>query len=168
MINCFLSLGSNLGDCVGNLKRAKNRLVELGVEIVEESSIYESEPVVDCPEDTSQPWFLNQVIKIETKIVPQDLLKICKKIEEELGRESKKTLEQNNFLDKDGKRRYFPREIDIDILIYGEEKINDPNLKIPHPRLKERKFVLMPLAEIDKEYAPLLRACLDSATVRLL
>ena len=162
MVNCFLSLGSNLGGRVENLKRAKNRLAELGMEIKEESSVYESEPVVDCSEDAKQPWFLNQVLKIETKIGPQDLLKVCKKTEAELGREQAKPLTKN------GKRRYFPREIDIDILIYGNEKISESNLEIPHPCLKERKFILMPLAEIDKEYTPLLRACLDSATVRLL
>ncbi len=155
----FLGLGSNLGDRVQFLEKARELLGENGVQILGESLVYETEPVAEAAEDKDQPWFLNQVLKVETDLEPQKLLAVCEDIEGQLGREEKNTFEG-------GVRRYFPKTIDIDILLYGEREIDEEDLVVPHPRMKERGFVLVPLVEIAPEYEPLLNACQDSATVR--
>ncbi len=124
-----MSLGSNLGDRAANLAAARDRLPP----IKRASSIYETEPR-DVP---NQPWFLNQVIEIETNLFPRQLLAQTQKIERELGR--KRTVAKG------------PRTIDIDILLFGEAVIHAADLEIPHPRLTERRFVLEPLAEIAPE-----------------
>ena len=126
----YLGLGSNLGDRGENLERALSLLKEEGVEIFQKSSLYETEPV-DFP---SQPWFVNQVVGIDTEIEPHDLLVLVKRIERELGRETQ---------DPKG-----PRMIDIDILLAEERIIRTRELSVPHPRLDKRNFVLIPFAEI--------------------
>jgi len=129
MAIAYLSLGSNLGDRGENLAVALKRLEEK-VKIVKVSSIYETEPV--GYED--QPWFLNLVCAVETGLSPQALLKLAKAIERKLGRR--------------GTVRFGPRIIDIDILLYDGLTLDSPDLVIPHPRLAERAFVLVPLKEI--------------------
>ncbi len=124
-----LSLGSNLGDRSANLRSAIDRLGEAGV-LKAVSSLYETEPV-DVRE---QPWFLNCAVALETDRSPSALLARILAIEETIGR-----------LRVPGKG---PRMIDIDILLAGDRVVNEPGLKIPHPAMAQRRFVLEPLVEI--------------------
>lgn len=136
----FLCLGSNLGDREKNLKRAQSLLKAEGISIVRSSSLYETQPV----DLSSQPWFYNQVIEIETGVDPSDLLDLVKGIEESMGR--KMSVQKG------------PRIIDIDILLAEDKVIHTAELRIPHPRLDKRNFVLIPFAEISPETVhPLLK-----------
>jgi len=126
----YLSLGSNLGDRKGNLRAAIAELPQAGVRDIRESSLYETEPV----DYREQPWFLNCVVEGETELAAAELLRALRGIEAEMG--SKKEFAKG------------PRVLDIDILLYGDETINTPELQVPHPRMLQRKFVLAPLAEI--------------------
>jgi 2-amino-4-hydroxy-6-hydroxymethyldihydropteridine diphosphokinase len=128
-ITAYLGLGSNLGDRRQNLASALESMTPRVV-VEQVSSIYETDPV--CYED--QPLFLNAVCRISTGLSPERLLHLAKEIEARLGRVP-------SF-------RNAPRPIDIDILFYDDEIIDSPELTIPHPRLTERAFVLVPLAEI--------------------
>ena len=128
----YLGLGSNLGDREANLRRAIDLLKEK-VWINKVSSLYETEPLGWGP----QPLFLNAVCQGTTFLSPQELLAFIKSIEKAMGR-------AESF-------RNAPRIIDIDILLYSDRIINTPELTIPHPRLEERAFVLVPLAEIAPE-----------------
>jgi 2-amino-4-hydroxy-6-hydroxymethyldihydropteridine diphosphokinase len=135
----YLSLGSNLGDRYANLRAAIERLGEVGA-IRSVSGFYETEPV----ELRDQPWFLNCVVVLETRDTPRALLKKVLAIEREMGRLRMK--------DKG------PRSIDIDILLFGDRVVEERGLKIPHPAMHQRRFVLEPLAEIAPEALhPLLR-----------
>ena len=125
----YLGLGSNLGNRQENLDKALDFLAQR-LRIDQVSSVYDTEPV--GPID--QPHFLNLVCRVYTKLAPMDLLALAKGIENKLGRV---------FGEPDA-----PRPIDIDILFYGDQIIETPELVIPHPRLAERAFVLVPLAEI--------------------
>jgi 2-amino-4-hydroxy-6-hydroxymethyldihydropteridine diphosphokinase len=125
----YLSLGSNLGDRSTNLRNAITNL-DLKVQLVAQSSIYQTEPWGY----SDQPSFLNQVIKGDTTLDPFDLLTFIKDIEGSMGR-------QETF-------RFGPRLIDLDILFYDDLVLDTPELTIPHPRITERAFVLIPLAEI--------------------
>lgn len=129
MPTVYLSLGSNLDDRLANIKKAL-RMLESQVDVQSVSSVYETEPWGL----NSQPWFLNVVCVGETELAPRALLDSVKGIEQRLGR--RQTV------------RYGPRRIDIDILFYGDRIIHNPGLHIPHPRLSDRAFVLVPLAEI--------------------
>lgn len=126
----YLSLGSNLGDRQRNLRTAIAALADARVRATRVSAFYETEPV-DLRE---QPWFLNCVVKMETEIPPLDLLHALREIESTMG--SKKLVPKG------------PRLIDLDILLYGDEAIDTAELQVPHPRMLQRKFVLVPLAEI--------------------
>jgi 2-amino-4-hydroxy-6-hydroxymethyldihydropteridine diphosphokinase len=126
----FLSLGSNVGDREKNLRAAIAALHELGVQIKKGSSIYETEPV----DFLEQPWFLNCVVEGETTVPPVELLTELRALELRMG--SKKPVPRG------------PRLIDLDILVYGQQTIDSPELQVPHPRLHLRRFVLAPLAEI--------------------
>jgi 2-amino-4-hydroxy-6-hydroxymethyldihydropteridine diphosphokinase len=128
----YLSLGSNVGDREAQLREAIVRLGVLG-RVVRASSMYETEPV----EFTEQPWFLNCAVALETGATPQELMKALLRIEEEMGRRR---------VQKKG-----PREIDIDILLFGDEVVESEELRVPHPAMAERRFVLEPLAEIAGE-----------------
>lgn len=132
-IEVFLGLGSNIGRREENIERAMG-LLNLAVTIVVCSSVYETEPVGY----KQQPLFLNMVCKCKTDLIPEQLLTTVKDIEKKLGR-------RPSF-------RNAPRIIDIDILFYGDKIINAPDLVIPHPRLAERAFALIPLAEIGKDF----------------
>ncbi|HEY6293365.1 MAG TPA: 2-amino-4-hydroxy-6-hydroxymethyldihydropteridine diphosphokinase [Terriglobia bacterium] len=136
----YLSLGSNLGRREANISTALAKLAGQGVEVVRVSSWYRTEPVGY----TAQPWFLNCVVETATGLMPLQLLKRCQAIERELGR-------------KHGTRNG-PRPVDIDILLYDSVMIHSPELTIPHPRMAERRFVLVPLSEIapDAEH-PVMR-----------
>ncbi len=129
-ISVYLGLGSNLGDRQANLAYALERLSEKAV-IVSISSVYETDPVGY----EEQPRFLNAVLSAETELPPVELLRFIKDVECELGREY-------SFPNA-------PRVIDIDILFYGDRVIDSPELTVPHPRLSERAFVLVPLVEIS-------------------
>jgi 2-amino-4-hydroxy-6-hydroxymethyldihydropteridine diphosphokinase len=129
MAIAYLSLGSNLGNREANIKSAL-KMMGQKVRIVKVSSLYETEPVGY----KDQPWFLNCACSAETDLAPHALLKFVKAIERKLGR--KPTF------------RFGPRVIDIDILFYDDLILDSPDLIIPHHRLAERAFVLVPLTEI--------------------
>ncbi len=129
MTTAYLGLGSNLGDRKQNLSQALG-LLSIYVMVDKVSSIYETEPVGYL----EQPLFLNAVCLISVELKPGKLLRLARRIEAELGR---KPAFPNA-----------PRTIDIDILFYGDEVLNNKELTVPHPRLAERAFVLVPLAEI--------------------
>ena len=131
----YLSTGSNMGDRESNLKKA-NALIEKQIgKITLQSRLYETE----AWGNTEQDSFLNQALEVKTTLAAAAVLKEILKIEESLGRVRK------------GTEKWSPRSIDIDILLYGEEIINTPDLTIPHPHLHERNFVLVPLTEIAGE-----------------
>src|SRR5882724_2088736 len=128
----YLSLGSNVGERVENLKTAISKLGSLG-NVVAVSSFYETEPV----EMTAQAWFVNCAVRLDTEKMPRQLLKGVLDLEREMGR--RRT--QNKG----------PRNIDIDILLFGNSIVETKGLTIPHPALHQRRFVLGPLAEIAAE-----------------
>jgi 2-amino-4-hydroxy-6-hydroxymethyldihydropteridine diphosphokinase len=130
----YVGLGANLGDREETLRRAVELLAaEPGIEVVAVSSLRETEPVgyVD------QPAFLNGACAVETELSPRDLLDRLLAIERALGRERGKG------------PRWGPRTIDLDLLLYGQETVEEPGLTVPHPRLSERSFALEPLVELD-------------------
>ncbi|MGA2610942.1 MAG: 2-amino-4-hydroxy-6-hydroxymethyldihydropteridine diphosphokinase [Terriglobia bacterium] len=126
----FLSFGSNVGDRVANIRKALERLPGVGVEIRRVSSFYRTEPVDFRP----QAWFVNCVAEAETRLMPMQLLKAVKLVERALGRRPSVA-----------KR---PRPIDIDILLYESVVVRSAVLNIPHERMTERRFVLLPLREL--------------------
>jgi 2-amino-4-hydroxy-6-hydroxymethyldihydropteridine diphosphokinase len=130
MITVYIALGTNIGEREANVLQALRLLPESGVHIRRVSSIYETEPV----DYLDQEWFLNAVLEAETELDALDLLSALRVIEARMG--SKKAFAKG------------PRKIDLDILLYGNETIDTPELQVPHPRMLERKFVLIPLAEI--------------------
>ena len=132
-MNYFLSLGSNLGHRKKNLQQAARLLITQAIKIVKSSSLYVTEPV----DYHSQPWFLNCVLQIETELSPEELLSLTQHIEDQLGR-------QRDLIKG-------PRTIDIDILLAENLIFHTSDLIIPHPRLAERNFVLVPMAEIAPE-----------------
>jgi 2-amino-4-hydroxy-6-hydroxymethyldihydropteridine diphosphokinase len=128
--NVYLSLGSNLGDRAKNLRHAIAALRKDGIDVTRISSMYETEPV----DYLDQPWFVNMALEAETELAPAALLQALRGIEAQMG--SKKLIAKG------------PRLIDMDILLYGDEVIDTPELQVPHPRMHLRRFVLEPLAEI--------------------
>jgi 2-amino-4-hydroxy-6-hydroxymethyldihydropteridine diphosphokinase len=128
----YLSLGTNLGNREANLEAVKAELPP-EVIILDASPIYETEPwgFLD------QPDFLNQVLAVETSLKPSELLEHIKGIEQKIGRKPS--------------IRFGPRIVDIDILFFGDQIIQEEDLEIPHPRLRDRAFVLIPLADIDPD-----------------
>ncbi|MDP8237968.1 MAG: 2-amino-4-hydroxy-6-hydroxymethyldihydropteridine diphosphokinase [Candidatus Hatepunaea meridiana] len=156
----YISAGSNLGDRKEHLTIAIDKLSKTpDIEVVNVSSLYETEPwgMKD------QPDFLNCVIKIKTTSAPERLLIVLKAIEKSIGR-------------KESNERWGQREIDLDIIIYGCEVIDSPELTIPHPRLAERCFVLEPLSDLcpdlvvpglDLSVKHILKGCSDSRSVKL-
>ena len=127
----YLSLGSNLGDRAANLRAAMAELEVAGLRRIRAvSGFYETQPV-DVP---NQPWFLNCVIVIETDKTPREMLRLALNIEAAMGR--------LRMRDKGA------RNIDIDIVLFGDQVVNEPGLKIPHPAMHHRRFVLEPLVEI--------------------
>ena len=143
MNRVYLSLGSNLGDRAANLRRALRTLGEAGARIRRVSSFYKTEPVDFRP----QPWFVNCVAEVDTELTPLRLLKTIKSIERAMGR-------------RPGRPKG-ARPIDIDILLYDNVVARSPALTIPHQRLAERRFVLVPLREL----APTVRHPVTQRTV---
>lgn len=130
MKRVYLSLGSNLGDRVGQIRKALEMLSPAGVRVRCVSSFYKTEPV----EFRAQPWFVNCVAEVRTDLRPVQLLNEVKSVERALGR-------------RPGKPKG-PRPIDIDILLYENLVVRSPRLTIPHERMSERRFVLVPLREL--------------------
>jgi len=129
----YIGIGSNIGDKVNQCKKAISEVLKVDRhKLLTKSSLYKTKPIGY----TSQDWFINGVIKIETDLEPLDLLQILKAIEVQLGR-------TETF-------RWGPRTIDLDILLFDDKEIETEELQIPHPHLHERQFVLLPMAEIDR------------------
>lgn len=127
----YIGVGSNLGKKKENYLEALTRIAKIPqTRIIKESSLYESEPLGD-----SKEWYVNGAIEVETELGPEDLLKRCKNIERAMGR-------------KKVRKKWGARIIDLDVLLYNNIKLEKRNLKIPHPEMHTRKFVLIPLSEI--------------------
>ena len=135
MITVYIALGTNIGEREENLRAALQHLPEVGVHIRRVSSVYETEPL----DYLDQDWFLNAALEGSTELDALDLLRALRVIESQMG--SRKAIPKG------------PRLIDLDVLLYGRETLDTPELQVPHPRMLERRFVLVPLAEI----APTLR-----------
>ena len=142
----YIGLGSNLGDRAGNLLLAVRGMMEAGLEITRLSSVYETEPV----ETFAQPTFLNMVVEIQGDKLPapDQLMEALLEIERRMGRRREVPLG--------------PRNIDLDLLLYGDRLHSTPDLTLPHPRLHQRRFVLEPLAELcPKLIHPTLRRTIN-------
>lgn len=133
MTVAYLALGSNVGDRAANLSRALALLPGYGVRVTEVSPVYETDPVGYA----EQPPFLNAACRAETALSPHELLAAVKAVEAEVGRTP-------TFV-------HGPREIDVDIILYGDVRVDTEDLVIPHPRMAQRAFVLVPLADIAGE-----------------
>jgi 2-amino-4-hydroxy-6-hydroxymethyldihydropteridine diphosphokinase len=129
----FLGLGSNVGDRRANLQGAVDALTGHGVRVLASSSVYETEPVGEI---LDQPDFLNACVEIETELDPEGLLDACKAVERAIGREP-------------GGPRHGPRAIDVDVLLLGDLELESERLRLPHEDLAARRFVLVPLLELD-------------------
>ncbi len=128
----YIGLGSNLGDRKANVREAEDRLAKLpGTRILKASSLYESEPLGDA-----KTWFVNNVLEIETDFEPDELLKRTRAIEASMGRKRVKG------------KRWGSRIIDLDILLFDNQTVAKRTLKIPHPEMHKRRFVLLPLSEL--------------------
>ena len=130
----YLGLGSNLGDRLDTLQRAVDLLAERGARVVASSRVWETEPV-GGPED--QPSFLNAAVRVETDLEPDDLLGAANAVEAALGRVREV--------------RWGPRTIDIDVLLVDDLILDDRALTVPHPRMTDRAFVILPLLELDPD-----------------
>jgi len=147
----YVGIGSNLGNRQENCLRAVEILEKRGIKVQKRSSLYETEPWGF----TDQPLFINMVVQIETTLNPNDLLRLLKSIECEIGR-------QDSF-------HWGPRIIDLDILLYNALVLNEENLHIPHPHLHEREFVLRPLNEIAPDVIhPVFHVSIDKLTHAML
>jgi 2-amino-4-hydroxy-6-hydroxymethyldihydropteridine diphosphokinase len=133
-VRAYVALGANLGDRERTIRAALAALGEVdGVEVVEVSALRETDPVGY----TDQPRFLNGAARLETSLEPRELLDLLLATERRFGREREDVPEQG------------PRTLDLDLLLYESAEIDEPGLRIPHPRLHERRFVLEPLADLD-------------------
>jgi 2-amino-4-hydroxy-6-hydroxymethyldihydropteridine diphosphokinase len=131
----YICVGSNLGDKLENCRRGVEALVSGGeVRITGQSRIYKTEPV----DFTEQDWFVNSVIRIETRLEPLELLDRLQAIQREAGRTADSV-------------RFGPRVLDLDLLLYDRLVLDDPRLSLPHPRMHRRRFVLKPLCDIDPD-----------------
>lgn len=132
----YIGIGTNVGDRVANLERAMEALETFGT-LLTKSSLYRTAPWGNL----AQPWFLNAVVLLKTELAPRKLLARMRRAEHRLGRTARE--------------RWGPREIDLDLLLYDDLEIDEPDLRVPHPQLRERAFVLVPLAEIDDRFESL-------------
>ena len=148
MAIAYLSLGSNFGDRIGYVQQATSLLGAAdGISIIRTSAFYETEPW----NMDSENWFVNAVVEVKTSLLPQTLLLECQRIEQQLGRKRSQDA------------KYTDRTIDIDILFYGKEIINEPDLVIPHKYVHLRAFTLVPLLELipDFEHPVLHKSVMD-------
>jgi 2-amino-4-hydroxy-6-hydroxymethyldihydropteridine diphosphokinase len=129
----YLALGANLGDRLASLQRAADLLgARRGIAVLRSSRLFETAPV-----GPPQPDFLNAVVEVDTSLTPRDLLEAAMAVERELGRERHE--------------RWGPRTIDVDLLTFDDVEVDEPGLRIPHPRMHERAFVLVPLGELNAD-----------------
>jgi 2-amino-4-hydroxy-6-hydroxymethyldihydropteridine diphosphokinase len=133
-VRAFLGMGSNLGDSRRVLRDAVDTL---GDSVVAVSPLYETEPVGGPP---GQQDYLNLVVELDTEQTPRQLLGLCRRLEAAAGRVRVE--------------RWGPRTLDVDILIVGELRVDEPDLVVPHPRMHERRFVMAPLADLAPELVP--------------
>ena len=131
----YLGLGSNVGDRRGFLEAGVARLPRHGVRVLASSSVYETEPVGEV---LDQPDFLNACLRVETDLDPEELLDACKAVEHELGR-------------RPDTIRHGPRPVDVDVLLLGDLVHSSRRLQLPHPQATGRRFVLVPLLELDPD-----------------
>ena len=136
MKKVYLALGSNLGNREKNIAQAIEALNAHGVRVTKQSSLYETEPV----QVRGKTWFLNAAVAAETNLMPRQLMHVLLEIERDLGRRRRKDAAAEQLKES--------RTIDLDILLFGDTVVHTPELEIPHPRMAERRFVLVPLAEI--------------------
>jgi len=148
MSEAVVALGANMGDRAANLREAVRRLGKAGMKVLRVSEVWETPPM---PAD--QPWFLNAAVVVETNQPPEVLLSELKAIEHDLGR-------------RPG-RRWGPRPIDLDILFYDKVEMDTPALTIPHPRIAERAFVLVPLRDVWPGALPVLNRTPDDLLAEL-
>jgi 2-amino-4-hydroxy-6-hydroxymethyldihydropteridine diphosphokinase len=132
-VRAYLGLGSNEGDRLALMRAARQALARRGVRVTAASSVYETEPQGDLPD---QPEFLNACLAVDTELGPEQLLDVCKAVERELGRE-------------EGGPRHGPRVIDVDVLLLGGLEHRSERLTLPHPELHARRFVVEPLLELE-------------------
>jgi 2-amino-4-hydroxy-6-hydroxymethyldihydropteridine diphosphokinase len=133
-VQAFLGLGSNVGDRLANVQQAVDRLARTeGIRVVRASRVYETDPV-----GPPQPDYLNAVVEVETTLRPRSLLEACLGVEAAMGRVRAE--------------RWGPRIVDVDVLTFGDEQIDEPGLTVPHPRMPHRAFVLVPLLELDPHH----------------
>jgi 2-amino-4-hydroxy-6-hydroxymethyldihydropteridine diphosphokinase len=130
----YLGLGSNVGDRRANLQAAVDALPRQGVRVLASSSVYDTDPVGEV---LDQPSFLNACLRIDTDLDPEALLDACKTTERELGRDPQRGV------------RHGPRPIDVDVLLLGDLEHASPRLRLPHAQATSRRFVLIPLLELD-------------------
>jgi 2-amino-4-hydroxy-6-hydroxymethyldihydropteridine diphosphokinase len=128
----YVGIGANLGDPLDQVRRALAALGGLGK--LRASSLYRSEPLGD----PHQPWFVNAVAELETELAPRALFERLRQLEREAGR-------------PDARPRNAPRSLDLDLLLCGGRRVDEPDLRVPHPRYRERRFVLVPLLELAPE-----------------
>ena len=137
MIESFIGIGSNVGDRAQFVRNAVEQLNDAdGIEVTATSSLYETSPIGGPP----QRSYVNMVVRLRTSLDHRELFELCQSIEQRLGREESDI-------------RWGPRVVDLDLLAYDNTKISEPDLEIPHPRMTGRRFVLIPLLEIDPEMA---------------
>jgi 2-amino-4-hydroxy-6-hydroxymethyldihydropteridine diphosphokinase len=134
----YLGLGSNVGDRRANLQAAVDALHAAGVTVLASSSTYDTDPVGEVLE---QPDFLNACLRVDTALAPEDLLDTCKEVERSLGRDLAAGV------------RHGPRPIDVDVLLLGDVEHRSARLTLPHDQVTSRRFVLIPLLELDFELA---------------
>ncbi|MEA2476379.1 MAG: 2-amino-4-hydroxy-6-hydroxymethyldihydropteridine diphosphokinase [Actinomycetota bacterium] len=147
----YIGIGSNVGDRTAFVRRAVGELASHpAIEVEATSSLYETSPIGGPP----QRSFINVVVRIATDLDARNLLESCQSVERRLGREPSEI-------------RWGPRVVDLDILLYDQDKIGETDLEVPHPRMRERRFVLIPLLEIDPDvtdpWGTPLRDSLDEA-----
>jgi 2-amino-4-hydroxy-6-hydroxymethyldihydropteridine diphosphokinase len=136
----YLGLGSNVGDRRANLQAATERLGDHAISVLASSSTYDTDPVGEI---LDQPSFLNACLRIDTGLEPQELLDACKAVERELGRAQP----------GEGYVRHGPRPIDVDVLLLGDREHSSERLTVPHEQVLQRRFVLIPLLELDFDLA---------------
>ena len=162
MTKVYLSLGSNKGKREHFLRDAREALsAHPAITVTQVSPVYETEPWPAAGGPGNQSWFLNQVLELKTSLTPERLLALCQSVEKKVGRLPSE--------------HWGPREIDVDILLYGAEPFRAPGLEVPHPHLRERRFMLIPLLDIaprladpatGEPYSKILQTLPDNPTVK--